>query len=115
MYTNSPALNPLFGTSMAQRVSQQKPPGSRLFTKDLSWPLINAKNVAKYFPESEVTQKGHMRGQHQGVRSTRMTEPTEDIPTNIPHQKKGNILIMEHKVKSLMYADQTGLSRQHRA
>jgi hypothetical protein len=88
MYTNSPALNPLFGTSMAQRVSQQKPPGSRLFTKDLSWPLINAKNVAKYFPESEVTQKGHMRGQHQGVRSTRMTEPTEDIPTNIPHQKR---------------------------
>ena len=52
----------------------------------LSWPLINVKNVAKYFPESEETQKGHMRGQRQGVRSTRMTEPTEDKPTNIPHQ-----------------------------
>ncbi len=25
-----------------------------------SWPLINVKNVAKYFPESEETQKGHM-------------------------------------------------------
>ena len=24
----------------------------------LSWPLINVKNVAKYFPESEETQKG---------------------------------------------------------
>ena len=75
----------------------------------LSWPLINVKNVAKYFPESEETQKGHMRGQRQGVRSTRMTEPTKDIPTNIPHQKKGDILITEHEVKSLMYADQTGL------
>jgi len=54
----------------------------------LSWPLINVKNVAKYFPESEETQKGHMRGQRQGVRSTRMTEPTEDIPTNVLYQKK---------------------------
>jgi len=75
----------------------------------LSWPLINVKNVAKYFPESEETQKGHMRGQCQGVCSTRMTKPTEDIPTNIPHKKKSDILIMEHEVKSLMYADQTGL------
>ncbi len=25
-----------------------------------SWPLINVKNVGKYFPESEDTQKGHM-------------------------------------------------------
>ncbi len=26
----------------------------------LSWPLINVKNVTKFFPESEETQKGHM-------------------------------------------------------
>jgi len=50
-----------------------------------------------------------MRGERQGFRSTRMTEPTKDIPTNIPHQKKGDILITEHGIKSLMYADQTGL------
>ena len=75
----------------------------------LSWPLINVKNVPKYFPESEEAQKGHMRGQRQGVRSTRVAEPTEVIPTNIPHQKKSVILITEHDVKSLMYADQTGL------
>jgi hypothetical protein len=28
----------------------------------LSWPLINVKNVTKFFPESEETQKGHMQG-----------------------------------------------------
>ncbi len=50
-----------------------------------------------------------MRGQCQGVRSTRVVEPTKDMPTNIPHQKKNDILITEHEVKSLMYADQTGL------
>jgi hypothetical protein len=38
-----------------------------------------------------------------------MTKPTKDLPTNIPHQKKGNILVIEYEVKSLMYADQTGL------
>ncbi len=45
----------------------------------LSWPLINVKNIAKYFPESEETQKGHMRGQCQGVRSTKVAEPTKDL------------------------------------
>ena len=75
----------------------------------ISWPLNNVKNVAKYFPESEETQKGNMRGQHQGLRSTRVAEPTEDVPTNIPHQKNGDIFITEHEVKSLMYADQNGL------
>jgi hypothetical protein len=28
-----------------------------------SWPLINITKVARYFPKSEGTQKGHMRGQ----------------------------------------------------
>ena len=34
---------------------------------NLSWPLINVKHVPKYFPESEETQKGHIRSQRQGV------------------------------------------------
>ncbi len=50
-----------------------------------------------------------MHGQRQGIRSTRVAEPTNDVPTNIPHQKKNDILITEHEVKSLMYTDQTGL------
>ena len=28
----------------------------------LNWPLITVKNVNKFFPESDETQKGHMRG-----------------------------------------------------
>jgi hypothetical protein len=50
-----------------------------------------------------------MRGQFQGVQSTKVAEPTEDAPTTLPHTKKNTILITEHEVKSLMYADQTGL------
>ena len=36
------------------------------------WPLINVKNVNKHFPESEETQKGHMRNQQQEVRPTKI-------------------------------------------
>jgi hypothetical protein len=50
-----------------------------------------------------------MRGQRQGVRSTKVAKPTEDAPTTLPHKKKDDILITEHEVKSLIYADQTGL------
>ncbi len=50
-----------------------------------------------------------MRGQRQGVRLAKVAKPTEDAPTTLAHQKKNNILITEHEVKSLMYEDQTGL------
>jgi hypothetical protein len=32
-----------------------------------TWPLLNAKNVNKYFPESDETQKGHMRQKRSGI------------------------------------------------
>ena len=35
----------------------------------VAWPLINVKHVNKYFPESEETQKGHMRNLHKNTRS----------------------------------------------
>jgi hypothetical protein len=36
-----------------------------------SWPLVNITNAARYFPESEEIQKGHMHGQRQGIHSTK--------------------------------------------
>jgi len=80
-----------------------------------SWPLINVKNVAKYFPESEETQKGHMRGQHQGVHSMRMTEPTEDIPTNIPHQKSATSSSWNTRSNPSCMQIKLDFSRQYRA
>ena len=49
----------------------------------LSWPLINVKNVNKYFPESEETQRGHMRNQRQGVRSTQLAPPPAMTPMTV--------------------------------
>jgi hypothetical protein len=74
----------------------------------LSWPLINVKNVTKFFPKSEETQKGHMQGQRQGVCSTKEAEPPNKNQTIIPHVKKHDILILVYDAKATMYSDQTG-------
>ena len=52
-----------------------------------SWPLINIKNVARNFPKSEETLKGHMREQRQGVPSTKKKLPprrSNGMPTSHP-------------------------------
>ena len=84
----------------------------------LLWPLTNVKNVNKFFPESEETQKGHMRTQRQGVRSTKNhrpakaqttdeAKPTED-PMQPPILKKKYIFIAIYSPRNTMYTDQTG-------
>jgi len=37
-----------------------------------TWPTITPTVVRRHFPESDETQKGHMKRQQQGVRSTRV-------------------------------------------
>jgi hypothetical protein len=54
-----------------------------------SWPLIDTKKVQKYFPESEETLFGYMRGQRQGVRLTCTTHPTvADTPNKYKRPKE---------------------------
>ncbi len=84
-----------------------------------SWPLINVWNVRKYFPESEETQLGHMRGARQGVGSTRpsafSTLGEESKPPHIlAMEKKGDIytkiyeLGQEERLSNTMFSNQTG-------
>jgi hypothetical protein len=75
----------------------------------LSWPLINIKNVTKFFPESEEAQKGHMQGQRQGVCSTKEAESPDENQTIILHVKKHDILILVYDAKATTYSDQTGM------
>ena len=72
----------------------------------LSWPLVNVKNVSKYFPESEETQKGHMKSQLQGVRSTKTQQSTRAVPVPIAKQK--DIFISLYNPHDTIYTDQTG-------
>ena len=73
----------------------------------LSWPLVSVKNVNKFFPESEETQKGHMRGQRQGVRSTKPATEKEDEQVNI-QPRQHDIVISIHDMTHTLYTDQTG-------
>jgi hypothetical protein len=78
-----------------------------------SWPLINTKNLRKYFPESEKTQLGHMQGQWQGVRLTCPKQPV-NISPNPSIEKKHNIYVHIYKLNqedclmATIYANQTG-------
>ena len=77
----------------------------------LSWPLVNVKNVHKYFPKSEETQRGHMSSQRQGVRSTRPALPRDNAkevhltPTEKKHQ---DFIVKVYNVKQTLYSEQTG-------
>jgi hypothetical protein len=73
----------------------------------LLWPLMNVKNVGKFFPESKESQKGHMRGQQQHARSTKEVEPTDNLPTDIPHEKECDIFVTSYETNATMYTNQT--------
>jgi hypothetical protein len=76
-----------------------------------SWRLINVKNVAHQFPKSEETLKGHMRGQRQGVHSTKKKRWDANVTSILveptPHIRKGDIMIFNYDLKSTMYTNQT--------
>ncbi len=71
-----------------------------------SWPLINVKNVAKYFPESEETQKrSHARPTPGStVNKKKKSTPTKDNDDLIapPHDSKWDVLIMVYNLKNTM-------------
>jgi hypothetical protein len=52
--------------------------------KLITWPSLTTLGVQKHFPDSNETQKGHMKKQCQGVRSTKLKENTQSEDENIP-------------------------------
>ncbi len=84
------------------------------------WPGLTATFIPKHFPNSDETQKGHMKGQRKGVRSTKVKpaieikiEPgTEDAPPKLVHIKKLNdIFIKIYELAETIHTDQTGAVR----
>ncbi len=118
------ALSPPFATCMPPPVFPQNHHGSKLFDESTTAldPSSTEKNVAKYFPESEETQMGHMQGQRQGVRSTHPIDapgttndanpPNITVPVSNPmptaHIVAHDILISVIDLKDTIYTDQMG-------
>jgi hypothetical protein len=84
----------------------------------ITWPSLTILAVRKHFPDSDGTQKGHMKKQHQGVRSTNLKENTraedENIPGNTntevdpsPPKKMRDIFIKIYNTGK-MHSNQTG-------
>jgi len=77
----------------------------------ITWPSLTVANVSKHHPESDETQKGHMKRQRQGIRSTRIetTMQNEQNNANVPKPKKmRDILTKIHNAAETMHTDQTG-------
>jgi hypothetical protein len=78
----------------------------------VTWPMLTAKNVNKYFPESEETQKEHMRQKRLGVRNTNrlmLGEDKEISKIGIGLQK-----LVKQKQKDVIHCDGAGLQMHRR-
>jgi hypothetical protein len=79
------------------------------------WPGLTTTLILKHFPDSNKTQKGHMKGQQKGVRSTKVTAPVtiklEPGTANSPLptiKKHYNIFIVEYELLDTIHTDQIG-------
>ena len=76
----------------------------------VTFPGLTPNNINRHFPESEETQKGHMRQTRQGVRSTKVID--EDAMLGIqpkPGTKHKDVYLrVFYATKKAMYSDQTG-------
>jgi len=86
----------------------------------VSWPGLTVDAARKHFPESEETQKDHMRTQPQGLRSTKIRmvpeveEPDfgeENDPVTRPTKKEKDVFVriyeLQDEMREKIYTDQT--------
>jgi hypothetical protein len=82
-----------------------------------TWPGLATTLITKHFPDLDETQKGHMKGQRKGVRSTRVKPAyemkikpgTKDPPQKIVGNKKmDNIFVKIYALAEEIHTDQTG-------
>jgi hypothetical protein len=82
-----------------------------------TWSGLTTTLISKHFPNSNETQKGHMKGQSKGVRSTKVKpaievkiEPgLEDAPSKLVAIRKLNgIFVKIYKLVETIHTDQTG-------
>ena len=73
-----------------------------------TWPGINVKVANRYFPESDETQKGHMKKQRQNVRSTKVKETINQEEDDTPQsskKKEHDVYIRIFNAEETMHTD----------
>jgi hypothetical protein len=72
----------------------------------IGWPLLNMRNVKKYYPETTETPKGHMNQMRKNVRSTKVFKTSNTTP--LKGKKFRDIGIHVYNVRETIFSDQTG-------
>eukprot|EP00956_Cyclotella_meneghiniana_P024798 scaffold50421_cov81-Cyclotella_meneghiniana.AAC.3 len=76
----------------------------------VGWPLLNEKNVNKYYPETTETDKGHMNQTRKNVRSTKpKATPLETSnTTSLRGKKMQDVYFKTYDPRETIFSDQTG-------
>jgi len=78
----------------------------------ITWPELTAEAVHKHFPESDEMQKGHMKQQHQNVRSTKVKQNAMDNQgkedQQMPQAKLKDVYVKIYLANDTVHFDQTG-------
>jgi hypothetical protein len=77
----------------------------------VGWPLLTEKNVAKCYPETTETVKGHMTQTRKNVRSTKPKPHKFEVCNGaaaLRNQKIQDIYITTYDVRMTIFSDQTG-------
>ena len=70
--------------------------------------MIMVKNINKFFPELDETQKDHMRQTKQGVCSTKVQQLVEEVLPETPLLKERDTMVKILEMRELTATDQTG-------
>ncbi len=81
----------------------------------VGWPMLNERNVQKYYPETIETEKGHLNQTRKNVHSTEAkTAPLETWDTSQLHGKKvQDVYTKTYRVHETMFSDQPGQFPTH--
>ena len=74
----------------------------------MGWPLLNKKNIQKYYPETVETPKGHMNQQRKNVRSTKRPFETCNAAAALRGKKVKDIFVKTCDVRETIFSNQTG-------
>lgn len=73
------------------------------------WPLLNERNVNKYYPDTAKTPKGHMNQKRKNLYSTKR-QPFEicNAAFRLRGKKEQDVFMKTYNVRETIFSDQTG-------
>jgi hypothetical protein len=75
----------------------------------VGWPMLNERNVQKYYPETTETAKGHLNQTRKNIRSTKAKAPLETCDTSqLQGKKVRDVYTNTYMVRETMFSNQTG-------